>query len=90
MNFNIVKCEECVKQDKTSCVYPQTISSMPAVYLIPYYDENGVYHNHTHGITLAYSCSNGHTWSKYHPPLNLCCNPDVKISHNLSTYMTSI
>lgn len=57
-----MKCPECVKQNKNSCVYPG-LSTTTAMYYYPYYDEKGNYHNHDGNITTTdYSCSNEHNF----------------------------
>ena len=56
-----MKCPECIKEGKTSCVYPG-VSMSTLVYSPSYYDEQGNYVQtpdpNTH--TTEYTCSNGH------------------------------
>lgn len=57
-------CAQCKIEDKKSRVYDNGMTST-AMYIISYYDENGVYHHHdlnTH--TASFTCSNGHSWSE--------------------------
>lgn len=59
-----MKCSECVKENKKSCVYVG-VGSVTAMYFAPYYDEKGEFHHHdgnTH--STSYSCSNGHHWTE--------------------------
>lgn len=59
-----MKCPECQKQGLKSIVYEGPIMST-ASYSPPFYDEDGVRHDHDGNITtFSYSCSNGHRWSK--------------------------
>ena len=57
-----MKCEECVKAGEKSRVNSHGGMSTLMGYT-PYYDEDGVYHNHDgNRKTNHYSCSNGHQW----------------------------
>lgn len=55
-------CIYCIEEGKESVVYPgSTWGTMMAS--VPYYDKNGVYHDHgPNTYTTDYSCSNGHRW----------------------------
>ena len=57
-------CKECKKKGLKSIVYPG-VGQTTAMYFIPFYDEEGNYHDHdANTITTDYTCSNGHKWSK--------------------------
>lgn len=66
------KCEECVKEGKTSSVaipqYGATTAMMPAP---PYYNENGNLHPGTNPNTTTYEwhCSQGHRWKTHELPI---------------------
>ncbi len=57
-----MKCPECMKEGKKSCVMI-SYSSTTDMGWQPYYDEDGEFHSHNpnwKGRTL--SCARGHTW----------------------------
>jgi len=55
-----MKCPVCVKEEKKSQVYPGQCTST-CMAAMPYYDEDGQYHNHVPNTTTTYySCSNRH------------------------------
>lgn len=58
-----MKCPECEKEGKKSCVYiGGTFVTLMSVF--SYYDEDGNHHTHNPNTsTTNYSCSNGHKWS---------------------------
>ena len=57
-----MKCEECVEAGLKSRVTGGG-GSRTLLGHSPYYDEDGIYHNHDpNTITRSYSCSNGHRW----------------------------
>lgn len=59
-----MKCPECIKVDKKSCV-TEGVSSSTLMYFPRYYDEDGKLHSHDNNThTTSYSCSNGHSWSE--------------------------
>ena len=59
-----MKCEECVKEGKTSCVYPG-MSSTTLLAWQTYYDEDGKFVNdNPNRTTTSYKCSRGHSWTE--------------------------
>ena len=57
-------CPECVKEGKTSKVYPGC-SFCTDMYCPPFYDEAGNYHHHDRNyVTTSYRCSNGHSFNE--------------------------
>jgi hypothetical protein len=59
-----MKCPECIKENKKSCVSAHG-GSTTLLYCEPWYDEEGKYHHHDwNTITSSYSCSNGHKWTE--------------------------
>jgi hypothetical protein len=57
-----MKCEECVEAGEKSRVTGGG-GSRTLMGHSPYYDEDGIYHNHDpNTMTSSYSCSNGHRW----------------------------
>ena len=55
-----MKCPKCEEEGKRSRVYDKGGTST-LMYCTPYYDEEGVYHNHdSNTITHYYECSEGH------------------------------
>lgn len=59
-----MKCPVCVKEGRTSEVYPKG-GFTTAMYCQPFYDEEGKYHNHDANITThGLSCSNNHSWTE--------------------------
>jgi hypothetical protein len=57
-------CPECKKQQLKSTVIPMGSSSTLVCY-IPFYDEEGKYHNHdANKVRSSYKCSNGHIWDE--------------------------
>lgn len=58
-----MQCPECQKEGKKSKVY-QGMSTTTLLGWIPYWDEEGKYHNdNPNTTTTEYSCSNGHRWT---------------------------
>lgn len=58
-----MKCQKCVDEGKKSAVYPDGYGVSTLMASHPYYDEDGVYHNHDwNSRTTGASCSNGHRW----------------------------
>lgn len=58
-----MKCPECVKENKESCLYP-SISYVTDAYYPPFYDKEGKYHHHDGNVTTnKYYCSNGHQFN---------------------------
>src|SRR2546430_16577299 len=71
-----MKCNECIKEGKTSKVYPQGGTST-LMYCPPFYDEAGVYHHHDCNVkTFLYRCSRGHTWIEKQDPMCPGCGLD--------------
>lgn len=63
-----MKCPTCVEEGTRSIVYDRG-SSITLLGHRPFYDEDGVYHNHNpNNITTVYGCSNGHRFSTKHKP----------------------
>lgn len=59
-----VMCPYCAAEGEKSVVYEGQITSTLMGW-IPYYDENGQYHNDDPNITTyEYSCSRGHYWKE--------------------------
>lgn len=61
-----MKCPECMKQNKTSCVYLGSCTQTLAHFIPGYWDENGKWESnkeYRNRITQEYKCSNGHSWS---------------------------
>lgn len=59
-----MKCSKCIEGGKKSTVPPRGLSSTLMGYS-PYYDEDGIYHNHDYNtITSTYICSNDHGWAE--------------------------
>lgn len=55
-------CPECEKAKLESRVYEEEMSTTLVGYQ-PYWDCNGVYHNHNRNdVKVAYRCDNGHEW----------------------------
>ena len=53
-------CPKCKDEGKTSKVFDEGAMTT-LMYCEPYYDENGIYHNHDYNtVTYYYRCSNGH------------------------------
>jgi len=58
-----MKCPVCEENALKSTIVPMGGSST-MMYCDPYYDEEGVYHDHDYNSTnSAYRCSNGHVWT---------------------------
>lgn len=58
-----MKCPECVKEGKTSRVYPKG-RQVTLLGYHSYFDEAGVYHDHDpNRVTDFYRCSNGHEYT---------------------------
>lgn len=56
-------CTKCRDEGKTSKVYSEGGTSTLLGGGGPYWDEEGVYHNHDPNTrTIGFHCSNGHTW----------------------------
>ena len=69
-----MKCLECVKEGKKSCVRINPFSTQFG-HFPPFWDEEGVYHVHdTNTTTQYYRCDRGHSWSENVP--NKCPNPN--------------
>lgn len=59
-----MRCPECEKEGEKSLVYADG-SMMTAVYLPPFYDEEGRYHHHDpNSHSTTFTCSLGHKWSE--------------------------
>ncbi len=59
-----MKCPECVEEGIKSRVMPGS-GSVTLAYYQPFYDEDGIYHNHDGNTTfIPYTCSNGHSWEE--------------------------
>ncbi len=57
-------CSKCVEEGTKSRITPG-IGSSTCMYCAPFYDEEGVYHNHDYNtIRYTYSCSEGHYWTE--------------------------
>lgn len=57
-----MKCPECIKEEKKSCVYEQGATTT-LMNVVSYYDEDGKHiYNNPNKTTISYSCSNGHKW----------------------------
>lgn len=57
-----MKCQECVNTGQKSQVYPGP-ASVTCMGYQPYYDEEGVYHDHDpNWRSRNYTCSKGHDW----------------------------
>ena len=57
-------CKECKAEGNKSQVYPGH-GSTTAMWVQPFYDEDGKYHHHDgNTTTYSYSCSNGHEWTE--------------------------
>jgi hypothetical protein len=68
-----MKCPECVKEGKKSCVKVGECSSTCLACPL-FYDEEGAYHVHNSNVTTQYyACTEGHSWSAHEP--NTCPNP---------------
>ena len=58
-----MKCPVCTQLGLRSKVF-QGIGSCTLLHCPPYYDEDGVYHNHDwNSTTYGYTCSQGHEWA---------------------------
>lgn len=69
-----MKCPECVKEGKKSCVKVGDCETTTMGYL-PYYDEEGGYHDHNPNVTTrGFACDRGHSWWAHE--YNKCPNPD--------------
>jgi hypothetical protein len=63
-------CSECAKAGMKSRVYPGLMTTT-ALHYDPFYDEEGQLHQHDPNVsTIAYRCSNGHSWEHRSVP---CC-----------------
>jgi hypothetical protein len=72
-----MKCKQCVKEGKKSCVFVEGKSSTCLATSQPFYDEDGNYHNHDRNImTTFYKCSNDHSWVEKSKPSCWCGWPD--------------
>lgn len=57
-----MKCPVCVEEGERSTL-TVGMSSTTLMWSQPWYDEDGVYHDHDRNTrSTAYRCSNGHTW----------------------------
>jgi hypothetical protein len=73
-----MKCSECVKEGRTSFVYVG-MSTVTAMYFPPFYDEQGVFHNHDGNTrTTSYNCSNGHLWVEAQEGMPCVCGWNSK------------
>lgn len=69
-----MKCPQCVANGNKSIVYTHGGSST-LLSFTPYYDEEGLFHNHDPNVfTNGYSCNKGHKWSV--KALRPCLNCD--------------
>ena len=77
-----MKCPKCVEEGTKSKVMYHG-SSTTLMSNSPYYDEEGVYHNHDYNtIRSIYSCSNGHNFETSGKPK--CPNCDFgSEEHNI-------
>lgn len=58
-----MKCSQCIEENKKSTVSSEGCSTTLLGYGGPFYDEDGIYHDHDPNIvTTYYRCSNGHRW----------------------------
>jgi len=59
-----MKCPECQELELKSMVYSKG-SSSTLMGCMPYYDEDGKYHDHdVNTVTESFRCSNNHYFSK--------------------------
>jgi hypothetical protein len=57
-------CEECKKENQKSII-EVGLTATTAMYCAPFYDEEGVLHQHDRNVrTTEYSCSRGHRWKE--------------------------
>ena len=69
-----MKCPQCVKEGKKSCVQVGERTTTLA-FFSPFYDTEGVYHHHDSNTTTQYyRCDRGHFWSEN--VSNTCPNPN--------------